>query len=65
MKTIHTRLTAGHTPVCRHACPDAGPCQMLKAVHHLCTTTVLRGAGGALVLVIYDEFKKLIDANIA
>jgi hypothetical protein len=38
---------------------------MLKAVHHLCTTTVLRGAGGALVLVIYDEFKKLIDANIA
>ena len=25
---------------------------------------VLRGAGGALVLVIYDEFKKLIDANL-
>ena len=27
-------------------------------------SNVLRGAGGALVLVIYDEFKKLIDANL-
>jgi len=27
-------------------------------------SNVLRGAGGALVLVIYDEFKKIIDANI-
>ena len=27
-------------------------------------SNVLRGAGGALVLVIYDEFKKIIDANL-
>ena len=27
-------------------------------------SNVLRGAGGALVLVLYDEFKKLIDANL-
>jgi solute carrier family 25 (adenine nucleotide translocator) protein 4/5/6/31 len=28
-------------------------------------SNVLRGAGGALVLVMYDEFKKIIDANFA
>ena len=34
--------------------------------HHVqgAWSNVLRGAGGALVLVIYDELKKLIDANL-
>ena len=27
-------------------------------------SNVLRGAGGALVLVAYDELKKIIDANL-
>lgn len=35
-----------------------------KAFFKGALSNVLRGAGGALVLVLYDELKKLIDANL-
>ena len=35
-----------------------------KAFFKGALSNVLRGAGGALVLVLYDELKKIIDANL-
>ena len=53
-------VDAMHVPRCWHLQAIAEGGLLLRA-----RPAVLRGAGGALVLVIYDEFKKLIDANIA